>query len=137
MNRIEHLMTIGTEECVEVAQRLTKAQRFGLEQIQQDADDMPEQNPARLTNAARIVAEFYQLVAVLDMLGLLDTVHAGDVVSVFVPAPAIATKREKVERYLRRSAACGTFTEGEALAELEDENARLRAALERANVEVE
>jgi hypothetical protein len=34
MTRDEHLMTIAMEECAEVAQRVSKAVRFGMEEIQ-------------------------------------------------------------------------------------------------------
>ncbi len=103
MNRDEHLMLIAMEESVEVAltlaQRISKALRFGLEQIQQDADDAPEQNPERLTNRERIRKEYSDLAAMLEMIG--------------IGAPLgrqMDAKKEKVERYLGRSLKCGTLT---------------------------
>lgn len=98
MTREEHLMTVAIEECSEVAQRVSKALRFGLEQVQQDADDSPEQNPDRKTNRERIHEEWCHLVAMMRMIG--------------VPCATIAAmkaKQQKVERYLLRSARCGTL----------------------------
>ena len=100
MTRNEHLMTIAMEECSEIAQRISKALRFGLEQVQEDADDAPEQNPDRLTNRERIRKEYSDLAAMLEMIG--------------IGAPLgreMDAKRAKVERYLQRSQRCGTLTE--------------------------
>ncbi len=107
MNRLEHLLTIATEECAEVAQRLTKAQRFGLEQVQEDQDDKPEENPERLSNRERIIREYYDLRAVLGMAGI-DAWDMSDRARQFERA-----KAQKVERYLERSLKCGTLTEQE------------------------
>jgi len=66
MTRSEHLLVILAEECNEVAQRVSKALRFGLEEIQ------PGQGK---TNAERISDELDDLMAVLEMLcdeGCLD-----------------------------------------------------------------
>lgn len=104
MTREEHLLTITGEECAELAQRIAKALRFGLEQIQQDADDHPHENPERLTNRERLMREYYDLRATLGMCGI-DAWDTSDL--------ARRCEREKVakvERYLRRSAACGTLT---------------------------
>lgn len=59
MNLQEHLLTCMAEECVETAQRITKALRFGLEEIQ------PGQP---LTNLQRINVELTDLMAVASML---------------------------------------------------------------------
>lgn len=101
MDRHEHLMTVAMEECAELAQRIAKAQRFGMSQIQQDADDKPEENPRGLSNRARIVDEFNDLVAMMEMIGIsmLD-----------IDGKQMYAKREKVERYLRRSEQCGTLS---------------------------
>ena len=53
MTREEHLLVVAMEECDEVSQRIAKALRFGLEQVQQDVGDKPEENPERLTNLER------------------------------------------------------------------------------------
>lgn len=91
MTRNEHLMVIAMEECVEVAQRLSKALRFGLTEIQ------PEQ---LATNSERIRYEYTDLVAVLDMLG----VKVGS-------REQIALKQTKVEYFLAYSERCGTVAE--------------------------
>lgn len=59
MTRTEHLLQIFSEENIEVAHRISKALRFTTEEIQ------PGQN---LTNGDRILEEFYDAVAVLEML---------------------------------------------------------------------
>lgn len=101
MNRTEHLMTIAMEECAEITQRLAKAQRFGMGQIQEDADDKPEENPGRHTNRERIVMEVNDLVATLDLLGF-ERVELFD-------RRRIGIKQHKIERYMRRSKECGTL----------------------------
>lgn len=59
MNRTEHLLTILAEECAEVAQRATKALRFGLEEIQPGSP---------FDNSTRITHEYADLLAVVKML---------------------------------------------------------------------
>lgn len=59
MNRLEHILTITSEECNEVAQRITKSLRFGLLNIEEGQED---------TNLARILEEYTDLVAMLEML---------------------------------------------------------------------
>jgi len=91
MTRDEHLMTIAMEECAEVAQRVSKALRFGMEEIQ------PGQP---LTNAERIRQEYSDLAATLEMLG--------------IGAPLgrwMDEKRAKVTQFLEYSAQCGTLTD--------------------------
>ena len=106
MTREEHLLTIVGEECAEIAQRVAKALRFGMEQVQEDADDRPQENPERLTNRERIVREYYDLRAVLGMAGI-DAWDTSD-----LARRCEAEKVRKVERYLQRSARCGTLEEG-------------------------
>lgn len=59
MTRQEHLLVILMEECAEVAQRASKALRFGLFEVQ------PGQE---LTNRDRICQEFADLTAAMNML---------------------------------------------------------------------
>lgn len=59
MNRTEILLTCLMEECSEVAQRASKALRFGLEEVQAGQDR---------NNAERIVEELRDLVAVAFLL---------------------------------------------------------------------
>lgn len=61
MNREQHDLNCLAEECAEVAQRASKAIRFGLDEIQ----------PGQLyTNKARLEAELGDLMGVIDALGL-------------------------------------------------------------------
>lgn len=59
MNRREHLLTIIAEECVEVAQRATKALRFGLFEVQQGQE---------LNNLERLRGELADLLGALELL---------------------------------------------------------------------
>lgn len=96
MTKEEHLLVIAMEECNEVAQRLSKALRFGMEQIQQDIDDKPEENPSKLTNKQRIHYEYCQLVAVMEMLNIFPN---NDIY--------INEKKKKIEKYLLKSKELG------------------------------
>ena len=94
MDRQEHLMVIGMEECAEIAQRLSKALRFGMEQVQAEAGHAVTGDPDELlTNRERIRKEFSDLASVLEMVG--------------IGAPLgkwMDEKREKVERFLNSPA---------------------------------
>lgn len=94
MNRTEHLLSILAEECAEVAQRATKAQRFGLSEIQ------PGQE---LTNAERIMQEVHDLYGIVEMLQ-----YEGGLPGEYDNA-AVMAKIAKVEHYLKFSAECGTL----------------------------
>ena len=90
MTRQEHLLTILCEECVETAQRATKAIRFGLEEIQPGQD---------LNNAQRIIYEFNDLMAVMQMLqeeGYFKGLPIFD-------EQMQALKKEKVNKYYKYS----------------------------------
>lgn len=99
MTRQEHLLTIAMEECDEVSQRISKAKRFGMSEIQ------PGQS---WTNMERIIAEFNDLVTVLAMANVLDIDHEG---TLSIDAMLQGEKERKVEKYLAYSAKCGTLTE--------------------------
>jgi len=94
MNRREHLLNILAEECTEVVGRVSKALRFGLDEVQ------PGQS---LSNRQRIMVEVNDVYAILKMLndeGVID------------PTPdmaAIDVKVAKVERFLEYSRDCGTL----------------------------
>lgn len=92
MTRQEHLLTHITEECAEVAQRVTKALRFGEEQ---------KQSEQPLTNRERIIDEVNDLAEVLSM--------AGYSLTEILDRRKMAAKREKVERYLLKAQAQGTL----------------------------
>jgi len=92
MTRKEHLLTILSEECAEVSQRVSKALRFGLGEVQpgQEADNADE---------------YSDLVALYEMLrdeGILPDVDAYD----------LTEKKEKVEKFLKLSLRQGTLCDG-------------------------
>lgn len=94
MNRKEHLLTIMAEECSEVAVRISKALRFGLNEVQQGQP---------LTNSERIVREMEDLIGVYQML---QAEHK---------LPPIAQhmcdqKKKNIERYLGYSKVVGTLS---------------------------
>jgi hypothetical protein len=103
MTRSEHLFTILAEECCEVAHRVSKALRFGPEEIQ------PGQPH---TNAQRVLLEFADMQAVVNMLrdeGIIPKfATTGHDLTAFLDA-----KTEKVEKFLEFSAARG-LVDGEA-----------------------
>lgn len=61
MNETEHLLTVLSEECAEVAQRACKAARFGLTEVQPGQQE---------DNTRRLERELADLLAVADLLGL-------------------------------------------------------------------
>jgi len=92
MTRVEILLECLAEECAEVAQRVCKAQRFGLEEVQ------PGQ---RYTNEQRINLELCDLVTVVQMLEELGLALFPEV---------SAEKRVKVEKHLELSRSLGRLT---------------------------
>ena len=75
MTRKDYLLIVLQEECVETAQRVSKALRFKPEEIQEGQD---------LTNAERIVYEFNDIVAVMELLqeeGIIDNVIDKEAIS--------------------------------------------------------
>ncbi len=95
MTRDEHLYTIAGEEAVEIAQRCSKAVRFGGAEVQ------PGQT---LDNRTRILQEYADLVGVLEMLGF--SVGPGPLDPL---RPWVDAKKLKVEQFLRYSEECGTL----------------------------
>jgi len=93
MKRAEHLLIILAEECAEVAQRASKALRFGLEEIE------PGQS---LDKAERLLEELVDLGAVVQMLEEDGYLSAGLRVGG-------ALKKQKVEKFLELSARLGTL----------------------------
>ena len=94
MTRIENLLTILSEECVETSQRVSKAIRFTLDEVQ------PGQN---LTNAQRIVYEFNDIVAVMEIL------HEEGIFDKVIDREAINKKKLKVAKYLAYSTEIGAI----------------------------
>ena len=98
MTRDEHLYTVAAEECAELAQRFSKANRFGCEEVQ------PGQE---LSNRQRILYEFADLVGVMEMLGFFPFgLRTGPSDAL---RPEIDAKKAKVEKFLAYSAKCGTL----------------------------
>lgn len=97
MNRTEHLLDITAEECAEVAQRCSKAMRFGLGEVQ---------TGQALTNAERIVVE------AKDLLTLLAHLYQAGLIPDFIPSEEeSAAKMARVEEYLEYSRRMGTLTD--------------------------
>jgi hypothetical protein len=99
MTRQEHLLDIAIEECLEVGQRISKALRFGVDEIQDGQS---------FSNRERIAYELNDLLTVLDMADLIELDHEG---ALIVDAVAQGEKQRKVEKYLAHSLACGTISD--------------------------
>lgn len=98
MNRLEHYLSCLGEEGSEVAQRVSKALRFGLSEIQ---PDQPE------TNADRIVAELKDTIAVVMILQN----EFGAIRNFFPSLAEVAAKRDKIERHMAISRAQGVLSD--------------------------
>ncbi|AZO67643.1 hypothetical protein [Mesorhizobium sp. M6A.T.Cr.TU.016.01.1.1] len=95
MNRSENLLTSLAEECTEVGQRVSKALRFGLAEVQ------PGQP---LTNAERISQELTDLIAVMRM-----ATNEGLIPKPDLSGAAIAAKQAKVEKFMAYARECGAL----------------------------
>lgn len=93
MTRLEHLLWVLAEECAEVAQRASKAARFGMNNVQEGQD---------LTNEQRLWHEFNDLLGVAEMITEYRDFGSPDF-------SAIEAKKAKVERFLKFSEECGTL----------------------------
>lgn len=96
MNRKEHLLTILSEECAEVSQRVSKALRFGLHEVQ------PGQP---LNNAERITQEMADLLGIYEMLCIEEIIPGAQDYH-------IQQKRQKVEKFLKLSEQEGCLSNG-------------------------
>ncbi len=88
MTTTELLLITLMEECDETSQRVSKALRFGLNEVQ------PEQ---LLNNSERIVYEFNDIMAVMEIL--LD--H--NIIDKIIDREAIELKKEKIYKYFNYS----------------------------------
>lgn len=95
MTRLEHLLWILSEECSETAQRASKAARFGLDDVEPGF---------RQNNAERIVGEFGDIIAAIEMLAEGGHISLPDL------RAAIDAKKAKVEKFLTYSAERGTLS---------------------------
>lgn len=104
MNRREHLLGHVSEECAEIAQRASKAQRFGEDEAQ------PGQER---TNRERIMDEFWDLVGVLHLLGyvVISGLNEPTTSLMLVNDNAVIEKQANVAKYLAYSRDCGTLTD--------------------------
>lgn len=107
MTEQEHLLMVAAEECAEVAQRLIKCARFGIDQVQPqahgDGKTDTSTNPEGLTNRERVYREYFGLRATLGMAGFdaWDTsTHAREIEQ---------AKAAKVQKYLDVSRGYGTL----------------------------
>ena len=96
MNETEHLLICLAEECTEVGQRVAKALRFGLGEVQAGQP---------LDNAQRILEEFHDLFAVATLLQARGTL--GHIVP---SVDQIEAKRLKIERYMKISREQGVLS---------------------------
>lgn len=113
MNTTEYLLSCLAEECCEVGQRVSKALRFSLGEVQPTQD---------LDNADRIRAEYIDLLAVMEILvekGIIQRVSDLD-------RPAIDAKKAKVQKYLDYAVSIG------AVVDVEELKARLKTAISNA-----
>lgn len=97
LNRKQHLLVILAEECNEVAQRVTKSLRFGIDEIQ------PGDNK---NNAERIKYELNDLLAIVEMLQKEKILP-----DVITDREMMELKKQKVEHYLEYCKKIGTLTE--------------------------
>lgn len=96
MTREEHLLICLAEECDEVGQRVMKALRFGLSEVQAGQE---------LTNAERILDEMQDLVAVYTILsneGIVPDIGFVDV----------NRKLAKIEKFMAISRREGVLSNG-------------------------
>ena len=94
MNRLEHLMTIFSEECAEIIQANSKALRFGCDEVRDTGAN----------NVTRVREEFNDMLALVRML-------EAEGLDLSVDLQWQEYKISKVEHYLEHSRNCGTLTE--------------------------
>ena len=99
MTRQEHLLTILSEECNEVGQRVSKALRFGLTEVEPGYE-------FKMNNAERILQEYCDLMAVVHMLRDENILPDW---SLSKMSQMMEMKQMKVEKYLEHSKAQGTL----------------------------
>ncbi len=92
MNKQELLLTVVGEECAEVHQRCSKALRFGMSEIQSEQ---------KLSNKDRILLEFNDLVAAMELLFDCKSTD-------LIDERKLHAKKVKIEKYLQYSLGLGT-----------------------------
>ena len=86
MTEDEHLLLCLAEECDEVGQRVMKALRFGLNEVQAGQC---------FTNAERITQELYDLISVAEILCEREVIA-----DPYPMASTIAAKRAKILKFM-------------------------------------
>lgn len=92
ISREKYLLTVLAEECAEVAQRASKAIRFGLDEVQ------PGQE---LNNARRLTDELNDLMVVIHMLSQETSFNP------YFPLEKQEDKRAKIEKFYQYSVSLG------------------------------
>lgn len=94
LTKIEYLLLLLEEECIETAHRASKAIRFGLADVQSlELGD----------NKSRLIQEYNDLLAVMEMLCMeLDILSPRD-------AEQIRVKKEKIQKYMTYSVDVGAL----------------------------
>ncbi len=96
MTENEHLLLCLAEECDEVGQRVMKALRFGLDEVQAGQP---------LMNSERIVQELHDLFSVAEIL------HQRGMLADPYPRPeTIAAKEAKIRKYMAIAREQGVLT---------------------------
>lgn len=93
MTEQEWLLICLMEECSEVSHRISKALRFGLEEVQ------PNQS---FDNSQRIALELDDLMAVVDMLQCMSVIELPN-------ADNQAAKKAKVKKYMEYAKSLGNI----------------------------
>lgn len=96
MTKSENLLVTLSEECAEVQQAVSKVLRFGRDNY----------NPAtpQVTNELEVLTEYYQLVAVMEMLiesGVLKQLYGDEITEIKI------AKKYKVRLHQSISEGCG------------------------------
>lgn len=92
MTETQYLLNVVEEECCETGQRASKAIRFTPEEIQDGQE---------LTNAQRLVYEFNDILAAMEML------QERGVIQLVIDREAIEKKKEKIIKYMNYSRSLG------------------------------
>ncbi len=95
MKITDHLLVCLSEECSELAQRATKAIRFGIDEVQKDQ---------AWSNSDRIILEFNDILAVAELLE-----EEGALSAPLRVQGLIDQKKEKLRRWMEYSHAQGTL----------------------------
>lgn len=101
MTKNENLLVTAMEECAELQQAISKALRFSTE------NTYPT-NVDESTNAQNIITEYYQLIAVMNMIFDSDIITD---ISEEEKQEIISRKKRKVKLYQSRSRKIGTITD--------------------------